>query len=54
MRSVTVEFTVTASLTERGEMACVWHCSECTVDLPAKAVRAHLILHSHDEIGVPS
>lgn len=54
MRPVTVEFTVTADLNERSEVSCVWHCNECSTDMTAREVRAHLIGHAHEDIGVPS
>lgn len=52
MRPVTVEFTVSADLTEQGFLACTWVC-ECGQKVDARAVRAHLIAHSQP-LGVPS
>lgn len=52
MRPVTVEFTVTADLDERGYLACTWVCARCGESFDPRAVRAHVVAHAHEEIGL--
>lgn len=54
MRPVTVAFSVTADLNEEGRLACTWVCDRCGHKVDARAVRAHLITHAHEEIGLPA
>lgn len=54
MRPVTVEFTVTAALGENGLLRCTWVCTRCGAEVNDRVVRAHLIGHAHEDIGVAS
>lgn len=54
MRPVTVEFTVTADLGENGLLRCAWVCNRCGESCHERTVRAHMVRHAHEEIGLPT
>lgn len=50
--AVDADFSVITELNARKELTCRWVCNRCGSEVDPRAVRAHVITHAHEEIGL--